>query len=186
MTSTSRLRERLARAQASRALVQIIRSPRHADRVNGFPLATGSKWVLVSQTGDGGYLEGLVAVRLRDVVKVRSNRSFEGRFAQTQPTWPPTPPDVMDLDTTGGLVRSLSRVSPLVGIEQERRYDKMLRWIGVVEQVGGGWLWLHEVRPDATWHEEPLGYKLKHITKVVISDRYLTALADVAGTTPDV
>ncbi|HZM83448.1 MAG TPA: hypothetical protein VFC19_47645 [Candidatus Limnocylindrales bacterium] len=146
--------------------------------------AIGSKWVLIAQTRDGGFFDGLVAVRRKEIVKVAKSSSFEGRFAQTQPDWPPSAPAEIDLDTTRGLIRDLSQISPLIGIEQERRFHTTMTWIGVVDKVGKGWLWLHETRPDASWHKRPLGYKLSRITKVAISDQYQTGLAAIAGTTP--
>jgi hypothetical protein len=33
-------------------------------------------------------------------------------------------------------------------------------WIGVVDEVAERWLWLREVRPDATWRKRPRGYQL--------------------------
>jgi hypothetical protein len=174
--------DRLRRAAKSRALVRITRSPRNADRVDGIVVAVGSKWALIAHTGDAGFFEGLVAIRVKDVVKVKKDSSFAEHFARTQPEWPPSAPADLDLDTTAGLLRSMSAVSPLLAIEQERRFSLM--WVGVIDEVTRRWLWLHEVRPNATWHKRPLGYKLRRITKVVISDRYLTALAAIAGTAP--
>lgn len=184
MTSRVSKADRLRRAVQSKALVRIKRSPRNADRVDGIVVAVGSKWALIAQTGDGGFFEGLVAIRVKDVVKVKKDSSFEGRFAQTQPEWPPTAPADLDLDTTAGLIKGMSPISSLFGIEQERRFHSQMAWIGVVDEVTSGWLWLHEVRPDATWRKRPLGYKLRRITKVFISSRYLTALAAIAGTGP--
>lgn len=180
MTSSKMLR----RAAGSQALVQIERSPRNADRIDGIVLAVGAKWALIADTGDGGFFEGLVALRVKDVVKVKKDLSFQERFARTQPEWPPTAPADLDLDTTPGLLRSMSAISPLVAIEQERRFRSRMTWIGVVHEITKPWLWLREVRPDATWHKRPRGYELRRITKVSVSDRYLTALAAIAGTEP--
>jgi hypothetical protein len=175
---------RLRRAAESQALVRIKRSPRNADQVDGIVVAVGSKWALIAHTGDGGFFEGLVAVRVKDVEKVRKDTSFKERFARTQPEWPPTAPADLDLDTTAGLLRGMSAISPLLAIEQERRFHSQMAWIGVVDEVTKRWLWLHEVRPNATWCKRPSGYKLRRITKIFISDRYLIALAATAGTAP--
>jgi hypothetical protein len=175
---------RLCRAAKCQALVRIKRSPRNADQVDGIVVAVGSKWALIAHTGDGGFFEGLVAIRVKEVVTVRRDSSFEERFARAQPEWPPTAPAELDLDTTAGLLRGMSAISPLVAIEQERRFQSPMTWIGVVDQVTRRWLWLREVRPDATWRKRPLGFKLRRITKVFISNRYLTALAAIAGTGP--
>ncbi|MEU4244932.1 hypothetical protein [Actinoplanes sp. NPDC026619] len=164
--------------------MRITRSPRNADRVDGIVVAVGARWALIAHTGDGGFFEGLVAIRVEDVVKVKKDSSFAERFARTQPEWPPTAPADLDLDTTAGLLRGMSAISPLVAIEQERRFHSSMMWIGVVHEITKRWLWLREVRPNATWHKRPLGYKLRRITKVSVSDRYLTALAAIAGTGP--
>lgn len=185
MGSRAKVVERLTKAIDNRSLVRIETSPRNAETFDGFVVALGSKWVLVARTGDGGFLdEGLVAVRRKDVVKARRRSSFEGRFARKQPEWPPAAPDGINLDSTASLIRHMSRISPLIGIEQERRFNSPMIWIGVVHGVRNGWLGLHEVRADASWRKHPSGYKLRQITKVTIADRYQIALAAVAGTTP--
>jgi len=125
--------DRLRRAAESQALVRIKRSPRNADRVDGIVVAVGSKWALIAHTGDGGFFEGLVAIRVKDVVKVKKESSFEERFARTQPEWPPIAPADLDLDTTAGLLRGMSAISPLLAIEQERRFRSQMAWIGVVD-----------------------------------------------------
>ena len=165
----------------SLSLVRIRRFFCHADTVDGFPLWVGSKWVLISQTRDGGFFNGMLAVRLKDITKVRRDATFGTRFAQTQSEWPPTMPALGELDTTGGLIKGLSQKWPLISIEQERKHHSPMMWIGIVDELVDGWLWLREVRPDATWRKHPRGYKLKHITKVVVADQYLTALSAVAG-----
>lgn len=183
MNADGTIRNRLAQALDAKTLVRVSRSPRNSDRIDGFVLAVGPKWVLIAQTGDGGFFDGVIAVRLKDVVKIYDDTSFEARFARTQPEWPPRPPADIDLANTSGLIKSLSEASPLIGIEQERRVSGA-KWIGVAEDITDGWLWLREVAPDATWHDEAQGYKLKRITTVSIAGRYLTALAAIAGSSP--
>lgn len=185
MASKARVSQQVSKALDSMKFVRVVTSPRNAEPIHGFILGVGAKWVLIRKIGDGGYLdEGLIAIRLRDIVSAKKYSSFEGRFAQTRPEWPPLAPPDIDLDTTVALIRSMSTLSPLIGIEQERRYDEPMRWIGIVADIARGWLCLHEVRPDASWHERPLWYKLSRITKVAIGDRYLTALAAIADTHP--
>lgn len=176
--------DRLRRAAECQALVRIKRSPRNADRVDGIVVAVGAEWGLIARTGDGGFFDGLVAIRVKDVVKVRKDTSFQERFARTRPEWPPTAPAGLDLDTTAGLLRGMSAISPLLAIEQEGRFHSQMMWIGVVDEVTKRWLWLREVRPNATWRKRPFGYELRRITKASISDRYLIALAAIAGAGP--
>jgi len=184
MPTANRAAKRLTEAAESATLVRITRSPRNADRVDGFVLSVGAKWVLLSKTGDGGYFDGLVAVRLEHVVKIAEDSTFETRFARTQPEWPPTAPAVVDLDSTKRLVETLSPISPLIGIEQEGRSRSAMTWIGAVDEIDKGWLWLQEVRPNAKWRKQPRGYELSRITKVIVSDRYQTALTAIARTRP--
>lgn len=171
---------KLAKALRAQHLIRIERSLRHADRVEGFVLGLGTKWALMAATRDGGFLDGLAAVRIRDVSAVQRNTSFEERFAKTLTNWPPTAPDV-NLDKTAALVRGLGSTSPLVSIGQEGRYKFDGRWIGIVDDVEGGYLWLHEVRPDATWKPEPLAYKLNRISYVETGSAYLAGLDAIAG-----
>ncbi|WP_110240177.1 hypothetical protein [Nocardioides gilvus] len=177
--------DELERAMREQTLVNISRSPRNADRVDGFVVAMGSKWVLIAQTRDGGYFDGLTAVRLRDVVKVADDSTFAERFARSQPQWPPSAPEDLDLGKTRRLIETLSKASELIGIEQERRHKSAMQWIGAVDEIESGWLWLREVRSDATWHDEALGYKLSRITKVVVLNDYQLGLTAIAGQVPD-
>ena len=55
MPSTAKMARRLVAAAEAQALVRIERTPRNADRVDGFVVALGSKWVLISGTSDGGH-----------------------------------------------------------------------------------------------------------------------------------
>lgn len=147
-------------------------------------VGVGPKWVLVQATRDGGYFDGWVACRTTDVAKVRVDDSFEGKFGRTLPDWPPAPPADLDLTSTKRLIRSLSSVVSIVGIEQERR-RRGCQWIGVPVGVDRGWLGLREVRPDATWEDQPVGYRLRQITKVEVANAYQVALAQMAGEPPE-
>lgn len=183
MPPTTDVLERLIDATASMTLVKITRSLRNATPVHGFVLAVGSKWVLVAEATDGGYLDGLLAVRVEHITKVKQDPTFHA-FAQARPEWPPNLPSGLDLSTTNGVIRGLGRLSPLVGIEQEARYNSPMVWIGAVDSISNGWLGLREVRPNATWRKQPRGYRLKKITKVAIDSRYQQALSTTAGPPP--
>ncbi|MFJ8894232.1 hypothetical protein ACIRCZ_06580 [Leifsonia sp. NPDC102414] len=85
-------------------------------------------------------------------------------------------------DSTAEVLRAFSARSSLIGIEKERERSAM--WIGEVDGIASKRVWLTEVRRDATWHAQPLGYRLRAITAVSIGTRYLRALAEVAGPAP--
>lgn len=175
------IRKRLSAALAEQVMVRIDLRPKHADRLDGFVVGIGDKWALIAATMDGGYFDGYQAFRLKDVERVRRDTSFEGRFARTQPEWPPSSPPV-DLDSTGGLVASLAACSPLIGIEKAE--ERAAIWIGTLYKAGRKWTWLHEVAPDGSWSDTPLGYRTRRITNIRVSTHYLTALAKIADKQP--
>ncbi|MDE9364117.1 hypothetical protein PZ938_00720 [Luteipulveratus sp. YIM 133132] len=92
---------------------------RGADTISGFVVGIGSKWVMLAAVRDGGYEDGYVAVRRKNIRNVARDRSFEEQFARQQPDWPPRMPPDTDLDSTAELVRGLARRYPLLGIERE-------------------------------------------------------------------
>lgn len=141
-------------------------------------VAVGKRWVVIQATPEGGYFDGYSAFRLEDLKRVRFLEDFGREFARTLPTWPPRCPDGLELDSTESFIRSMAAQSNLVGIEEERRRSGL--WIGQVEKVTSKWTWLLEVRPDASWHSAPLGYKNKRITLVSINSMYQQALATIA------
>lgn len=183
MSASEQARRRLEKAAAKQRLVRIDRRPRHADRIDGFVVAVGERWALVQSTAEGGHFDALVAIRVKDVTKVRKDRTFEERFARTLPTWPPTAPPDVRLDSTRRLIKSIRHLAPLVAIEQEQRRGGV-QWIGAPVGEYRGWLMLHEVRPDGSWSDEPLGYRFKRITKVEVGGRYKDALAAVMAPSP--
>lgn len=175
------VRKRLSAALAEQAMVRIDLHPKHSDRLDGFVVGIGQRWCLLAATMEGGYFDGYRAFRLKDVDRVRRDASFEGRFARTQPEWPPSSPPV-DLDSTAAVVASLATCSPLIGIEMAN--DRRAIWIGTLYEASHKWTWLHEVAPDGSWGDTPLGYRTRRITNVQIDTHYLTALAEVADEQP--
>ncbi|MGZ4454059.1 MAG: hypothetical protein ACXVDH_05855 [Nocardioides sp.] len=151
----------------------------------GFVVGLGEKWALLQATRDGGYPDGYVAIRIDSVKNVSEDATFEGAYARTLAQWPPTSPDGVELDGTKRLIRSLVRFAPILGIEQEGRWPDC-QWIGAVVGFHQGDLGLHEVTPRATWRKRPSAHKVRRITKVVLSNGYQTALAEMAGDPPSV
>lgn len=175
----------LASAMRDLSLVQVSRFPRNADRLVGFVVALGSKWALLVEAADGGYSRRPGCVSCARRRRGGSPRDFEEKFARSQPGWPPRAPTNLNLEVTSDLVKSLGAAAPLIAIEQEDRFNSAMQWTGVVDEVVDGWLWLHEVRPDASWRDEPLGYKLSRISKLTVGRGYLRALAEIAGSAPE-
>ncbi len=148
-------------------------------RVTGVVLAAGCRWALVAEVADDGFLDGLTAIRVKGIRRVRPATGFARLVAPTQPGWPPAAPEGLLLDRTRDVLRTLVAEGRLVAVEQERRHRDVM-WVGIVDEVADGMLWLVEVRSDGSWHDRPLGYRLRHLTKVSVGTRYLDALASVS------
>ncbi len=175
-------RARLLRAMTATTLVRVERKPKYADHLEGFVLRVGAKWALMAQTVDGGYFDGLIAFRVQDAQRITDDESVAAAFAKTLPEWPPTYTPEVDLETTAGLIRELGGSDNLLGIQKET--ERRATWIGTLDTITGRYVYLHEVRPDGTWHPAPLGYKLRAITAVEVGRRYYSALSVVAGEKP--
>ena len=179
---TTRLSSGLRQAADTQSPVRVERAPKFANTLDGVVLRVGTKWALMAQTSDDGYFDGLVAFRLKDVKRVTSDSTFATVFAKTQPEWPPSFSHELNLDTTGGLLTGLGQSGGFLGIQKDKARSAL--WIGELDEVTSGFVYLHEVRPDATWHLVPLGYKLKAITTVEFGTRHLSALSTIAGARP--
>ena len=172
-------RGRFRRAMRDHTAIRISRSPKHAEDLEGFVVAVGRRWAVTHNVREGGYFDGYSALLLKDVARVSELDGLSKRFAKTLPTWPPRCPEGLELDSAGCVVRTMAMHSALVGIEQERQRSGI--WIGKVDGITPKWTWLLEVRPDATWRSETLGYKNKRITLVTIDSLYLRAITTIAG-----
>jgi hypothetical protein len=181
--SQAEIREQLQRSLDEQFIVKAVRSPKYSSAEYGFVVAIGAKWVLLCAMADAGYFNGYSALRLSDITRVNRDLSFGVRFAATQPEWPPSVPKFMiDLDTTAGILSALGATDELILIQKEHQRD--VTWIGVFDEILGKHVYLHEVYYEGIWNTEPLGYRLRAITRIAIGDRYMRALAEIVGPRP--
>lgn len=181
---SKKIRRRLDEAVGADHVVRVVRRTVRGSHYSGFVLAVGAKWFLMAPLLDGGAFDGLIAFRLREVQSVTRDTTFVARAARLRPEWPPsslTPEDI-DLDTTAGVLRTLAGDGELIGIHTDQRLGAI--WVGLLDEITRRWLYLHEVRPDATWRDEPLGYRLGRIDTVETGGQYLLGLTSVAGRGP--
>ena len=176
----SKFHKKLDAARVNQSYVQVARSPKYATAyLEGFVVEVGKSWVLLAQTRDGGWPNGYVAFRLRDVTSLRSSKGISERFARLQPCWPPTHSfNALNLDDAAGVITSLSAGGELIGIEQE--FDRSAMWVGEVEDLWPKWVWLDEVDFTGTWLDKPLGYRLRKVTAVTTGTPYFEALRQVS------
>ncbi|MFF1878685.1 hypothetical protein [Leifsonia sp. NPDC058230] len=173
---------KLRAAHESAVMVRVHRDFRHDYSLDGFVVGIGRKWAALALTMDGGYFDGHVAFRLRDVKRVTRDRSFQSRFSRLQPEWPAMLETGFDLNSTVETLRSFSAHSPLVSIAKER--DSSAIWIGEFLGANGKWIGLHEVLLDASWRKHPSAHKRREVDTISIGSHYLTALSAVAGRAP--
>lgn len=176
------MRKRLLAAITENVVVRVDRKPTFAEPLYGFIVRIGAKWALMAQVSEGGYADGFVAFRVGDVARVEPDGTIATAFARSQPDWPRQYAHDLDLDRTRGVLADLGSRGGFVGIQKEREYSAL--WIGIVDEIIDRHVYLHEVRPDGTWHEEPLGYEINSVSAIYVETRYLAALIAVAGTTP--
>lgn len=178
------MRADLHAAAASAELVRLLRAIRGADKVDGFVLKIGAEWVLVQNLDPGMFLDGHIALRVRDIrgVKPLPSGGFASRALKHYGDRPRMPGRV-GLTSTRALIESASRRFPLVTIHVERR-DPTVCYIGVPVGVNSKTLRLREITPDADWEDEPTSYPLKDVTRVDIGGRYERALLAVGGRPP--
>ena len=173
---------KLTAARDDVAPIRVERSLSHSHTIEGYVVGIGKKWALLSVTDDGGYFDGYLAFRLADVKRVSRDTSLTGRFAPTQPEWPPAAPQGLDLDSRAGLLTTAAALFPLVGVQEERQREGL--WIGNLIELDNKRVWLREIRPDASWHDFDQGYRRRAVTSVIFDDRYMRALIAVGGEAP--
>jgi hypothetical protein len=162
----------------SNNLVVVSRSPKYSATNHGFVVGVGAKWMLFRLIDEAGAFDGYIAFRIRDIVKLKPDKTFAVLVAPTLPHWPPMPPESpIDLDSTRGVLTGFGTSSPssLVAIEKER--ERYAQWIGVFDEIIGKYVYLHEVHPNGKWHRQPLGYRIGSITSVAMGGLYRDALA---------
>lgn len=165
---------RLREAMAERQLVRITRRPRFAEPVDGLVVLVGGEWALVAAVRDGGHFDGYMALRVRDVAGVGADTTFAASFASRQPEWPPTFPPGVRGDSIVDVLEALGAGGALLGIQKE--HERSALWIGQLDEIRAKHVYLHEIRPDGSWHGAPLGYALRSITAIETGSRYLRAL----------
>jgi hypothetical protein len=170
-----KIQDRLERLALNRDLVQITRRIKGADRLEGFFVAVGQRWLLLHLvTPHGFHLDGYTALRTADLRSSKpwggKKNGFPGRalayFEQS-----PVLPDGIDLTTTKTLIETAAERWPMVTIHVEVD-DPQVCFIGKPLAVTSRTLRLLEITPAAKWDSEPTGYRLRNITRIDFGGRY--------------
>lgn len=163
-------------------LVRVSRDLPHDEGVDGFVLSVGKRWALLAATSSGGFLDGLVALRLKDVVKVEEDTSFESKFATRQPGWPVRLAAEPGLDRTSSVLWFFANRFPIFGFEQDSSREGL--WIGELVGMDDRDLLMRDITPQATWREDGRWFTKKHISTVKGGDAYQRALLEITTGEP--
>jgi hypothetical protein len=177
--SPAKLKEKLERLTTSRELVQITRRLKGADRLEGFLVGHGERWVLLHLVTPHGFsLDGYVALRTIDIKTCKrwgaDHEFFPSRcldyFAEI-----PVVPQGIDLARTHRLIVSAAAQWPLLTLFVEDD-DPGVCFVGQPVLVSSRSLRLLPISPAAQWQEEPIRYDLHDVTRIQFGGRYEEAL----------
>ncbi|GIH75161.1 hypothetical protein [Planobispora longispora] len=178
----------LKRARRSGKPVRVSREIDGADRLDAYVVGIGRKWVLLHSISDALHLDGYSAVRLRDIKCATSSgwkgstmthRALTLRGEHVQPL------AGVDLDSTAGLIETLTRAFPLMAVYVEK-VDPDVCHIGRAHGITRRKrLRLQEIGPAADWaHACSTSETTADITRIDVGDGYVDALHAVGGDPP--
>ncbi len=157
-------------------LVRVERSDRVPDApVEGVVVALGIRWAVLARLHPDVLLDGHVAVRVRDVVRVRVVPADDWREPQLD-LRPPLPVPPVDPTTTGTLLSSLRPAFRVVAIATESR-KKERSWVGVAEDHHDKQLRLAVIDPRTLAEDRDRVLPFGQITRIEFGTRRLEAMA---------
>ncbi|MFI6180621.1 hypothetical protein ACIA8R_34165 [Nonomuraea sp. NPDC051191] len=178
----------LKRARRSGDPVRISREIERVDRLDAYVVAIGRKWALLHTISDELHLDGYSAIRLRDIEHA-ARSGWKGSTmthrALTLRGEYPQPLAGIDLDSTTGLITTLTKAFPLVAIYIER-IDPRVCFIGRARGITRKKrVRLQEIGPAADWALTCSTNKTTDITRFDVGGGYIDALHAVGGDPPE-
>ncbi|MFE3450830.1 hypothetical protein ACFXJ8_18050 [Nonomuraea sp. NPDC059194] len=177
----------LKRARRSGEPVRVSREIDCGDRLDAYVVGIGRKWVLLHTISDELRLDGHSAIRLRDIKyatrsgwkgATMTHRALALRGECVQPL------AGVDLDTTAGLIETLTAAFPLMAVYIEK-IDPHICYIGRPHGVTRKKrLRLQEIGPAADWALTYSTNKTTDITRFDVGGGYIDALHAVGGDPP--
>lgn len=165
------------------SIVRVTR--RVGDRLGGVVAGVGERWLLLHRLVEL-QLDGLCAVRRRDITKVRAATSGDhvAERSLRQRGVFPTPVTSVGLDRTGDVLEGLGALG-IVTIHVERYRDHVcfLGVVGAVDRERKRFELL-ELSPSATWDTGPTPWRFRGVSRVEAVGGYDAALGALAGPPP--
>ncbi len=156
---------------------------RHGDVLHGVVAALGRRWVIVHVLHDLE-LDGLAAVRRRDLMEVGADRSSDNIIRRVLDARSQFPASVSGatLDDTAATLAFLGRSgATTVTVHPEARRPGTCH-LGRVTRIDRERkrFDLLEMSPDASWDDEPTRWRFKDVTQISIGSNYSNGLDLVA------
>jgi hypothetical protein len=169
-----KIRKTLATALAAGNALQIRR--RHCGfNEYGYPVGIAEEWVLFHAIeADVMTLNGYMAVRIKDIEKVRPDTDFLMRALSALGESPIRQPDIILADLPS-LLQSANEKFPLLNIHLEVRRPEEC-YVGRIARVGKNKIHLWSISPKARWWNSTYKYSYEEITLVEFGDGYVNAL----------
>lgn len=183
------VRARLERARAEALPVRLRRWIPEADRVDGFVVGIGRRWVVLAKLSGRADIDGWTFVRVKDVQSVTIEpdpECFDVRAVKARGQWSPPEIPGADLDDLRGVIASAQSGGPLLSVFEEfARPDAC--WIGRVTSLDADALRLHEINLHGDWvaGSKTKAFDPADITRVEVGGGYEEALHLVAGPPPE-
>ncbi|MGY5125398.1 hypothetical protein [Streptomyces nigrescens] len=179
------IRRQLQEAAEKHQFTHLVRALPGSDELEGFVVEVTPSWTVIAECNRLA-LDGFVALRTRDIVKVRrrGSRDLMVRWLQQHGPWPPPGPrGALSHTDVRSLVESVSRHYHLIAVFEED-LDPDVVCIGAPVRFGEKRLKLLEVNPKARWASAPTSFHYDDITRIDFGDRYNTILDALAGPPP--
>jgi len=172
----------LAVAIKTRRLVQFVRKfESRGDHLIGVPIAVGRVWVVLARIDDRIAPGGFDALRQSDIAEVRDTfkgRTFYIRGLRARRSSVAALPN-LDLDSTAGLLRSVSQFYSLLVLSCEGLSPDTVD-IGVLLKASRESCSLRLISSNAQWVRGRSAYRNTDITRVGFGGEYEETLAAVA------
>jgi hypothetical protein len=176
----------LSRLAEAKRLRHFLRFSRRFEKssIRGYVLDIGPRFFLLSLVSDRIWFDGFECFRVADVKGIGPdpyNAFVESALRQRGERRPKRPR--VSVESIDDLLLSAGRAFPLVTIHREQ-VDPNVCWIGRVLGVEYGRVSLREIKPDATWDDNPTEFKVSEITRVNFGGDYENALFLVGRNPP--
>ena len=180
---SKRLRQQLTNANEQGRLVQIVRH-KEWDRLDGCILGVGNRWILLAVESDAGF-HGHSAIRISDIKKVKGMKStrFTVDALRSEGHWPMPDLPGVDLTSTRTLVETVTTAGPLFAVFDEHDCSDACL-VGTPTHFRPRNFTFLEITPRATWAGKTTTIKYRRISRIDVTDPYLTRLSRIGGAPP--